>query len=144
MKNFKCITLLFCLICTNDLFAQSPATGCLLSDNRVYTDDWTSSSSTYYHDSPFNSLPANRCSWSLTSGGSVCYVASGRTYVCVGFLCLGASYYVYDNPIRQGVKGAFTASAVGCPLDDYIPFLLLVSGGLGFFVLKNKDRFSFI
>ena len=137
---FFAVALFFLSVYSLEVFAQSPAIGCLLPNNRVYTDDWTSSSSTYYHDSPYNSLPANRCSWNLTSGVSVCYVSSGRTFVCVGFLCLGGSYYNYDNPISQGVKGTFTASAVGCPLDESIFYLILPISILGFYCSRNYHK----
>ncbi|RZL50350.1 MAG: hypothetical protein EOO93_23630 [Pedobacter sp.] len=113
--------------------------GCLLPDNRVCTDDWIYSSSVYYKASSSNGLPVNRCSWAPTTG-STCYVSAGRNFVCAGFLCLG-SYYEYDSPI-QGIKNTFTASTVACPIDDYIPHMLLGVSGLGFLFIRRRLLFA--
>lgn len=110
--------------------AQSPATGCLLPNNQVYTDDWATGSD-YYRTSSYNILPTNHCSW-IPNSGPICYVAASRSF---NIFCW---CYVYSSP-QTGIKGTFTSLA--CPIDDYVAWLLLPIGIFGFFRFRNQ-RFA--
>ncbi|RZJ19650.1 MAG: hypothetical protein EON51_16790 [Acinetobacter sp.] len=50
--------------------------------------------------------------------------------------------FIFAVDCRIGTSGpsgtVYTFNLVPCPIDDYIPFLLLAAGGLGFFYLRKK------
>jgi hypothetical protein len=127
----KRLFLIFIVFFCSHFFVKaqsSTATGCLLQNNIIYTDDYTFTN--YFKTSSINTLPANRCSWTPVTGPT-CYVSASRSFDVFGCFC-----YVYASP-QTGFSGTFTASTIGCPLDDYIWFLIFPIGILGILYLRK-------
>ncbi len=54
--------------------------------------------------------------------------------------CITYSSTVCRIDKANGVDGTLvTFSYLGCPIDDYIPYMLLVVGGIGFSFLRKKQ-----
>jgi len=104
---------------------MAQTTGCLVpSQNKVYTDEGNSN---YYDDDTFTT---NACGWTPNTSGTTCDV-------CVGGLNPGGN--CPGNRVKiPGFEGSFTM--VLCPLDDYIPLLLLAISILGFSYLRRKNK----
>ncbi|MCZ4244687.1 hypothetical protein [Pedobacter punctiformis] len=97
--------------------------GCLLPDKKVYT---SKGGGGYYDPGASTSLSAGYCNWTPASGPS-CNVCNTGLFFGI---CLTGS--------QIGIEAA-NFSMVPCPIDDSIPFLLLGTGGLGFFVLRRRN-----
>lgn len=55
----------------------------------------------------------------------------------------------FNNSIRCCIGGncdpsyrLWTITLIPCPIDDYIPLLLLATGGLGFIILRKRNLFN--
>ena len=111
-------------------YGQTTATGCLLN-NVVYTEKHPSlqnlGSPTYYRH-PNVPLAADHCGWAPNIG-SACTVCTG------GFINVVGSGLVCFGPL-EGKENTFSMEL--CPLDDFLPFLLIAGGGLGFFFLRKR------
>jgi hypothetical protein len=103
-------------------FSQGSETGCLLLNNRVYTNKGLLG--TYFNNAS-TGLSTNYCSWTPTTGPT-CYVCNG------GLNILGACL----SGTTSGVEGTFTM--VACPLDDYLPILTLLAAGTGAYYIYRK------
>lgn len=49
--------------------------------------------------------------------------------------------WIGGGGLPSGYGTIITYSVTQCPLDDYIPILLIASGGFGFIVLRNKNSY---
>ena len=134
VRSILCATLIG-LILVNKSKAQSPATGCLISDNRVYYNDWGGGGITpyYWYDTAvYNTLPANTCRWTATSTTRSCSTCSGFSQNSSGvFYCSGSQ--------QIGVYATYTATAIGCPIDDHIYLLLHPLGICGFYFIRKRN-----
>jgi len=114
MKN---ITLIISILSfTINCYSQQTATGCLLPDNRVYTDKGNLG---LYNNSPSQGLDADYCEWSQNTGAN-CFVCNG--YLNHGGVCLSGGSFGIEN----------TFSMVACPIDDYAPLLCIIITALVF------------
>ena len=120
--------LLFLSGITFKSFAQGSASGCLLPNNTVYSNDFMGSASYYEYNSPFTPLSNNYCSWTPSSTGVSCSV-------CANYINLGIFGYL---PVgcTTGIKGNFTM--VECPLDDDIMILIGFSLLIFPYLFKRK------
>lgn len=107
--------------------AQGSATGCLLPNNRVYTNPGAIIP-TYYYSNFYVELSDNYCSWT-PSTGPACTVCFGGLNV-LG-VCLGSTGVA-------GVQGTFTM--VPCDLDGKSPIILLLACILGVRFIFNKSK----
>ncbi|TCC92242.1 hypothetical protein EZ428_10980 [Pedobacter frigiditerrae] len=126
----KGILLLCSLFMYACLLAQGSRTGCLLPDNKVYT---TTTAGLYKFNSNAGvvALSSGYCDWTPTGGitCTVCFDQNGQYNN--GGNCSGGS-----GNVQTGVYNTFTM--VLCPLDDYIPFLILASSVLGLIHLRKR------
>lgn len=129
----RCLLVIVLLFSLNPVgaFAQGSATGCLLSDNKVYTSYTSLAGLRLYSDSPSAILSSNYCTW--TSPSTVpCTVCFG-TINAVGLLCIGIGSYTVN-----GQQGTFTM--VECNLDDYTWTLGAAAGLFGVFVIRRRNK----
>jgi hypothetical protein len=131
-----CIIAIILLFSLNPLgaFAQGPATGCLLSDNKVYTSK-PLLSATMYDPSPATPLSDNYCSWTPVSTTD-CSVCFNGLINALG-LCVGLD--IFNPPtIVNGKSGTFTM--VECNLDDHSWLLGAVAGLFGMLIIKKRNK----
>jgi hypothetical protein len=125
----KGLLLVCCLFMCMNLSAQGSKTGCLLSDNKVYT---TTTAGLYKFNSNTGvvALSSGYCSWTPTGGipCTVCFDQNGAYNG--GGNCSGS------GNVQSGVYNTFTM--VLCPLDNYIPFLIIAIIGLAGFHLRRN------
>ncbi len=148
MKVFRSFVIL-CLFCNlNYLCAQPvPGPGCMIKEtvtfgyDRVYQtqlpneqgytnvyrgyttpySDWTNSSA------PLDDKRRNPCyRWIPNTVNTSCRVK--YTSNCASPSC----FY-------SGIHGQFTGPAVNCPVDDYIPWLILPIGVFGFYYMRKRS-----
>ncbi|MET4083645.1 hypothetical protein ABIB40_003617 [Pedobacter sp. UYP30] len=109
MKNL-CVIIPFLLI-SNLLFADS---GCLIPGYPELLTYQTNPPGGTFSNTP-NSPPNPGCQWVLDT--SLPFIG------CVGHA-------------RGGTKGTYYQQ---CPIDDYVPLLLIGAGGFGFFILRRRE-----
>jgi hypothetical protein len=148
MKNFSIhilksyivfvIFFIFLFSITKFSFGQGSATGCYTQafDNAVHTVSFVG---TYANNTGKVSLSTNYCSWTPSVTGTTCRVCPGSVVNATGACRVSATN---TNPLAtvSGFLGTF--NMVLCPLDDYIPYFILVTGGLGFFYLRRKNTIA--
>ncbi len=123
MKRIIFSLLLLCGI-TSACLARISATGCLIiSEKKVYTVLGAQG----IYNRTATSVSASYCNWTPTTGAAcnVCSVNLNGGGNCGGTLI-------------AGVQNSFVEM---CPLDDWIGYLVVLAGALGFFMLrpaKNK------
>jgi len=132
MAKFVTRPKLWLLICFSlvslTAFSQGSETGCLLPNNRVYTNKGILGT---YFSSPSTGLSTDYCSWSPNSG-PICYVCNGTLNIFG--VCLTAT--------TQGVEGTFTM--VACSLDDYVNIFALLIASTGAYYITRKAIFQTI
>jgi|GEM_PF-2521057 len=125
---FLAVSFLFLSLVYSNANAQSPATGCLLSNNIIYEDTYFLTS-IYDLTGDFKTLSINRCSWIPSGATSLCQVAASRTF------SLGCFCYTYSG-VQTGARANFNASSVVCPVDGQV--LILPIGILGASYLRKR------
>lgn len=80
----------------------------------------------------FTPIQSNCPQGSTTSTQYAQVISSSNTTCLIGVF--GAS----------GTGKLFTYRIALCPIDDYIPFLILAAGALGFFYLRKKNKLFFV
>ncbi len=124
----KCIRVLILIsVFSTNAFAQGSASGCLLSDNRVYTSYTSLLGARLYASGPSISLSPNYCSWSgpKSVNCNVCFGAINAA----GLLCIG-------GPVLQGHQGFYTM--VECSIDDYSWALSAFAAALGLIFIRKR------
>lgn len=121
--------------------------GCKLPNNRRYQ---VSIPSEPGYNPLFRNAPGDKNSlWEGTDENSTLYAcyrwisSGGACYVKVPGTSMGCGFFgLQPCPASYtlGVSGYFTSGNVPCPIDDYIPFILLATAGLGFLYLKRKSK----
>lgn len=82
-----------------------------------------------YNRSTYDVIPSLGCGWQTPRATGPIGWSSGQLTVCSWF----------------GTPGGFNPRPItSCPIDDYIVFLVVISGGLGFIYLRRKNQFAFI
>lgn len=108
-------------------------TGCR-SDNltNVYTQI-TSISSNYNGSRVYERTPrvAYSTLFCQVSTGTRCYIRTTDQNECLG--CPYVNPYYYQSGI------IYNYTVVRCPIDDYVPILLLLASGLGFYFLRGRN-----
>jgi hypothetical protein len=134
MKRRLFVILLFFSLNSLTVFAQGSASGCLLPDNKVYTNKPVLSG-TVYDSSTAVSLSANYCSWTPTSS-STCSVCFNGLINALG-LCVSLNG---NNPanIVYGTSGTFTM--VQCDLDDYTWLFGATASLFGIFIIRKRNK----
>ena len=105
------IVFLFVFIMSVSLRA---ATGCVPNSNTTRIHTSYNSSTGNYRANTFSTLGVG-CAWNFISPSTACNVGSG----------VGAGFLAVDSPQF-------------CPIDDYIWVLMILFGGLGYFVLRKN------
>lgn len=97
------------------------AVGCQHPTNgNVYrNNNWWGWSNLIQDDCPSGSTTSTQFASVSSSAGGSCLI---------GFFGLTATGSLVNYDI------------LNCPIDDYIPFLILISGGLGFVYLRKKEN----
>lgn len=72
------------------------------------------------------------------SGRRALNYASNTAYNCYGFIAGSPANESCRVSGNNGVRGYFLYSTTYCPLDDYIPLLLIIGGILGFATTKRR------
>lgn len=129
MKRCLFVILLFSLNALN-LFAQGSASGCLLPDNKVYTNYSSLAGLRLYSSSSSAVLSNNYCSWTSASTAP-CTVCFG-TINAAGLLCTGTGAATVT-----GQEGIFTM--VQCDLDDYTWLFGAAASVFGIFMIRKRD-----
>lgn len=129
-----CVFLILILGCTIKLNAGE---GCLVGGKIYYTSAGTTLLGRPLFKSGLNDY------YNVYSG--ICIPFDYTTYYTNAIPKLGSlglqidCGYEGDVDIVSPVRGkVYTFDEIQCPLDDYIPLLLLVTGGLGYFCLRKK------
>ncbi|RZL47602.1 MAG: hypothetical protein EOP00_11500, partial [Pedobacter sp.] len=123
--------------------------GCKLSNNRRYQVSIPSEPgyNPLYRNGPGdkNSLwegtdenDSRYACFRWVDSGGPCYVKVPATSSGCGFFGLQSCPASYT----LGTNGYFTSGNLPCPIDEYIPYLIIVIGGLGFFYLRRKINYN--
>ncbi len=100
--------------------ARISATGCLIvAENNVYT---SLGSKGIYNSTPVTGVTQPYCDWTPTTG-TACSVCS--TPLNGGGNCGGT--------VKTGVSNSFVEM---CPIDDWVGYLVVLAGALGFLMLR--------
>jgi hypothetical protein len=113
---------LITLLIANYAHSQAQKKGCLLPNNRLYSDKGDAG---VYSNSPSQGLSLDYCSWTPSSGVT-CEVCNGMLNV-MGF-CLSST--------TEGIENTFTM--VICPIDNSVYFLILIIGSIGGYHISRK------
>ncbi|MGM9477302.1 hypothetical protein ACS5PU_12760 [Pedobacter sp. GSP4] len=119
----------FCiLICSLFFFGAVKAqTGCVVGGTYIYN----------VPDGTFSGVPAYRVNDPITSYGVL------TASYCVSY---GAANSCYVNSYTTNYSSSYgtsvTYSGLPCPIDDYIPLMLIAAGIIGFYQINRKLRFS--
>lgn len=111
----RCFFLLFFLSIFFSSNAQTFINGCLITSynpDRIYT---SLNGGDYYITVCNGTSPSNRYAYATGSTGG-----------------LGSC----NNGVVNGYRTSYFVAL--CPIDDYIPFILLATAGFGFFYLRGK------
>jgi len=129
---FLCLLLIFCL-------KAKAQQGCVISGKIFYqkTGEVGAPLTRYLYDSSLSydviaTCPANDYNTYALQGTAVTTGFPFYTLIECGFT--GDSWFVANR------GRVYNFTILNCPIDDYIPFLILVTGGLGFFYLRRKNK----
>jgi len=131
MKRRLFVILLFFSLNSLTGFAQGSASGCLLPDNKVYTNYSSLAGLRLYSNSSTVSLSNNYCSWTSASTAP-CTVCFG-TINAVGLLCIGTGATTVT-----GQEGIFTM--VECDLDGHTLLFGAAASLLGLFIIRKRNK----
>jgi hypothetical protein len=125
-----CMLLILILCCGIKLKAGQ---GCLIGGKIYYGQTGTTLLGKYLYDP---NLSYDVYSGICSPGDYAIYASQTTQEKTLGFaIDCGYTGDIDLNPSRGKV---WNFDEVQCPLDDYIPFLLLVTGGLGYCSLRKK------
>ncbi len=110
--------------------AQGSATGCLLPDNKVYTNYSSLSGLRLYSNSTSTTLSSNYCRWTSASTAP-CTVCFG-TINAAGLLCMGNGATTVS-----GQEGVFTM--VQCDLDGHTWLFCAAAGLFGILIIRKRN-----
>ncbi|RDC56236.1 hypothetical protein DU508_11535 [Pedobacter chinensis] len=115
--------------------------GSFSGNKRVYNDSGANYPINYSGSESCNTVPVNRYgNGGPDRNGDLCFVMSSSTYN--SYPTSGGVKIAPNYPSRNGTLQDFTITCVtSLPLDDYIPFLVLLTGVAGFICVR-KDRFA--
>jgi len=124
MKKLKIILGIVGLLAFWNLNANA-IDGCRIGNNLYTSQNGSGSGITYY-----NTIP-------VTNANGYC-LRTGTTTT----LCKTRVWFIVWIEVDSGTRGDYGPSnpPAYCPIDDYIPFILLATGGLGFFYLRRKNK----
>lgn len=131
LNHFMMKRWLFLFIFSVVLSFQSKADqGCFSSSSSyIYIDYYGSSGSipVYEYRNSADRVPSSAvfCRTNTTNPPKTCYIYSWVSGTSDNYNGTLVNFYY-----------------VNCPLDDYIPFILLAIGGLGFFYLRGRNKFA--
>jgi hypothetical protein len=121
--KFIIMTILICL--NSNIYA---ATGCRNGTGAVYTTTFIFFGGTYW-DTPVNT----NCPLGSTTSTQYANVTSTSSTNCT----------IYLGGLSTTTGKIVTYGLLNCPIDDFIPFLILATGALGAVYLRKNKKYTF-
>ena len=107
------------LCCTSSKVSAQQYTGCLLPNGKLhYVQNGTHGGKTNYKKNP-----------NVNSGSVFCIAVVTNNPNC--------KVDKKNNPQNQGTKRTFYM--VQCPIDDYVPLIILLIGGFAFYTIRGLN-----
>lgn len=138
MKTLKTLILLFTLFFSNYASAALPVgttgTGCYVASTGIIYPNYSDNGGTYYPDTYYNTDPTEYSRNCDGRGNNITAIRRGNSSnsSCRVRLTSG------NNPTyASGNKRNF--EVVQCPIDDYIPAMVVAMAGFGFVFIRRKD-----